>query len=154
MCCWHTRFIIQNSNKWKQTKRTELIRCNDLLSVNVLHSTTLSNRMFIQHKIKREAFHWHLGQNQRTKAAPSASEQSYIFQVFSPNADRRPATASHNKQAIYPLPENACKFKLCEMSNYRFHSIKRLHQQWTIKPLAWPKGAGRLIYSDLTFIQS
>lgn len=123
------------------------------LSVNVSHSTTLSNSMSIQDKIKREAFHWHLRQNQRTKAAPNAKEKSYIFQVFPPNIDRRPAITSY-KQPIYPLPENACKFKLCEMSNYFFHSIKRLHQQWTIKPLAWPKGANRLIYSDLVFIQS
>lgn len=124
------------------------------LSVNVSHSTTLSNRMFIQHQMKRGAFPWHLGQNQRTKAAPSARQKSYIFQVFPPHVDRRPVRTSHDKQPIYPLPENTCKFKLCETSNYLFHSIKRLHQQWTIKLLGWPIEAGRLIYSDLIFIQS
>lgn len=118
------------------------------------HSTTLSNRMFIQHQMKRGAFPWHLGQNQRTKAAPSARRKSYIFQVFPPHVDRRPVRTSHNKPPIYLLPENAFKFKLCETSNYLFHSIKRLHQQWTIKLLGWPIEAGRLIYSDLIFIQS
>lgn len=120
-------------SKQQQHETDQKDRVNSMqrssLSVNVSHSPTLSNRMFIQHKIKREALRWHLGQNQSTKAAPKAKEKSNLFQVFPPNVGRRAAITSYNHQPIYPLPENACKFKLCEMSNYYFHPIKRLHQQ-------------------------